>query len=162
MLLKMWYYNVMGKSRGSFYKMNTNTHKVCTRCGVRKERSEYHKDSSRNDGITAYCKECKLKINNNWRNNNPEKMKQSQRRTKRKLTYGILPEEYDRLLIEQNNKCAICKNDIGHEAAVDHNHETKKIRGLLCRNCNVGIGFLQDQPSILRAAAEYLDKHGNM
>ena len=74
----------------------------------------------------------------------------------------ILPEEYDRLLIEQNNKCAICKNDIGHEAAVDHNHETKKIRGLLCRNCNVGIGFLQDQPSILRAAAEYLDKHGNM
>ena len=148
----------MGKSKGSFYKMNTNTHKVCTKCGVRKERSEYHKDSSRNDGITAYCKECKLKINNNWRINNPEKMLQSQRRTKRKLRYGILPEEYDQLLIEQNNKCAICRSPIGYESAVDHDHETGKVRGLLCGSCNKGLGFFKDNIDSLKAAAKYLEK----
>ena len=158
MLLKMWYYNVMGKSKGSFYKMNTNTHKVCTKCGVRKERSEYHKDSSRNDGITAYCKECKLQINNNWRKNNPEEMKQSQRRTKRKLAYGILPHEYDQLLIDQDNKCAICKNNIGYEAAVDHDHNTGEIRGLLCSSCNKGLGFFKDNIKFLQNAILYLSQ----
>lgn len=148
----------MGKSKGTYYKTNNTTHKVCSKCGVRKERSEYHKDSSRNDGITAYCKECKLKINNNWRINNPEEMKQSQRRTKRKLRYGILPHEYDQLLIDQDNKCAICRSPIGYESAVDHDHETGKVRGLLCGSCNKGLGFFKDNIGSLKAAAKYLEK----
>ena len=149
----------MGKyTEGMFFKGNTVTHKVCPKCKVRKERSEFHRDSARKDGITAYCKECKLKINNNWRINNPEEMKQSQRRTKRKLAYGILPHEYDQLLIDQDNKCTICKNNIGYEAAVDHDHDTGKIRGLLCSSCNKGLGFFKDNIDSLKAAAKYLEK----
>lgn len=149
----------MGKSKGSYYKTNNATHKVCSKCGVRKERSKFYKDSARNDGITAYCKDCKLKINNNWRENNPEEMKQSQRRTRRKSTYGVSSEDYDKMLIDQNNECAICHKTIGYEASVDHNHDTGQVRGLLCNVCNTGIGMLQDSPSILRAAAEYLEKY---
>ena len=148
----------MGKSKGTYYKTNNTTHKVCSKCGVRKERSEYHKDSSRNDGITAYCKECKIKINKNWGINNPEKMKQSQRRTKRRLAYGILPHEYDQLLIDQDNECAICRSLIGYESAVDHDHETGKVRGLLCGSCNKGLGFFKDNIDYLKAAAKYLEK----
>ena len=154
----MWYTKCMTKIKGSFYKSNNLTHKVCSKCGVKKERSEFHKDSARADGITSYCKPCKLKINQKWRGENPEGLLQSQRRTKRKRVYGVTPEEYDRILLDQNNQCAICKKTIGHEASVDHNHETGQVRGLLCRNCNAGIGLLQDNSEVLRAAADYLDK----
>lgn len=155
----MWYNNYMGKyTEGMFFKTNSSTHKVCPKCGVRKERSEYHKDSSRNDGITAYCKECKLKINNRWRENNPEEMMQSQRRTRRKREYGVSREDYDHMLVEQNNKCAICFSPVGYEAAVDHNHETDKVRGLLCRNCNVGLGMFKDNIEFLKNAIAYLTK----
>jgi hypothetical protein len=44
----------------SYYKNNTQTHKLCPKCGVRKERSEFHKDSTRKDGVNSYCKICKL------------------------------------------------------------------------------------------------------
>jgi len=159
MLIKMWYNKSMGKIKGSYYKTNNATHKVCTKCGVRKERSEYHKDSSRNDGIGAYCKECKLKTNNSWRKANPEEMKQSQRRTRRKREYGVTREDYEIMLVNQNNECAICKNSIGYEASVDHDHQTGKVRGLLCGKCNSGIGLLQDNPEILRSAAKYLDQY---
>ena len=154
----MWYDKFMTKPKGSFYKKNNSTHKVCAKCGEKKERSEYHKDSARADGITSYCKKCKLNTNKAWRKNNPEEMKQSQRRTRRKREYGVSGEDYDNMLLEQNNKCAICKDAIGYEASVDHDHKTKKVRGLLCGKCNSGIGLLKDNPEILRSAALYLEK----
>ena len=125
---------------------------------LKKERSEYHKDSSRNDGITSYCKQCKLKINNRWRDSNPEELKQSQRRTRRKKMYGVSREDYDYMLIDQNNECAICRSPIGYESAVDHDHETGKVRGLLCGSCNKGLGFFKDNIDSLKAAAKYLEK----
>jgi predicted RNA-binding Zn-ribbon protein involved in translation (DUF1610 family) len=50
---------IMARSE-MFYKNNTHTHKKCPKCGERKERSLFHKDSTRKDGINAYCKECKI------------------------------------------------------------------------------------------------------
>jgi Recombination endonuclease VII len=72
-----------------------------------------------------------------------------------KKTYGLTPKEHEAKKIAQNNRCAICSRllDAPH---TDHNHETQKVRGLLCVNCNTGLGRFMDDPLILEAAAKYL------
>jgi len=84
----------------------------------------------------------------------------------RALNYGCTPEEYVAMFLGQQGKCAIC-----HRAetrrykgrlrnlAVDHDHETGKIRALLCAACNIGIGSFRHDPNHLRAAKAYLDFH---
>jgi len=76
----------------------------------------------------------------------------------RKL-YGITSDDYDLLLARQNGGCAICgrtSNLSGRLMAVDHDHDTDEVRGILCENCNFGIGSMQDSPALLIKAAEYL------
>jgi hypothetical protein len=70
--------------------------------------------------------------------------------------YGITLEEYNRLFVVQNGQCAICGNPQEKSLDVDHCHKTNKVRGLLCRKCNLGIGFMQDNPEICKKASEYL------
>lgn len=85
---------------------------------------------------------------------------------KRILKYGISQEEYFELFWKQNGTCAICReketainssNNKVQALAVDHCHETGKIRGLLCRRCNQGIGLLKHSPSLIRIAALYCE-----
>lgn len=73
--------------------------------------------------------------------------------------YGITVEQYDNKLEEQNGGCAICnrKCKTGRSLSVDHNHDTKEFRGLLCINCNIAVGNLMDNPDLARKAAEYLE-----
>jgi hypothetical protein len=77
-----------------------------------------------------------------------------------KRHFGISKADYDRMLKLQNGLCAICgSSNTGHKNksfATDHDHKTGKIRGLLCRGCNVGIGNLQDDPVLLLKAANYI------
>lgn len=77
-----------------------------------------------------------------------------------RVKFGLSLEDYDNLWIEQMGLCAICrrkeskrKND---ELVVDHDHNTGRIRGLLCIPCNSGIGLLQDNPKILSIAKSYI------
>ena len=73
-------------------------------------------------------------------------------------------EEYETLLLEQNFCCAICgqhQSELTKALAVDHDHETGKVRGLLCSHCNVGLGHLGDKASNLKKAYEYLAKTEN-
>lgn len=66
---------------------------------------------------------------------------------------GCTKEKFQELLELQNNKCAICKSDFGHiskngvksRLAVDHDHTTNHIRGLLCGRCNRGLGYLKEE-----------------
>ena len=130
----------------------------------------------------------KLKKLNEWRVNNPEKRKEQKRRhylknkdkidqqakdwyhnnkeryygntIKRK--YGLTLNEYNALRLEQDYKCAICGDHeevVGKKMYVDHNHDTGKIRKLLCTKCNVGIGMLKDSAEVLLKAAQYLQEH---
>lgn len=74
-------------------------------------------------------------------------------------TYNISLEEYSLLLKKQQNKCAICgidKCSSGKSFAVDHDHKTNKIRGLLCKNCNVGLGMFEDNTNNIEKALLYL------
>jgi Recombination endonuclease VII/HNH endonuclease len=85
-----------------------------------------------------------------------------------KRYYGIGLLEYGKLLISQNGKCAICGNENGGHRngdpkalAVDHDHTTGKVRGLLCEACNQGIGKLKEDVTILQRAIEYLNNHSS-
>ncbi len=80
--------------------------------------------------------------------------------------YRMTADEFNELWASQDGKCAICEIDLApkgrtpNSVAVDHNHENGAVRGLLCRTCNVGIGYLNDDPDLLIAAAEYLISRG--
>ena len=75
--------------------------------------------------------------------------------------YGITQEDFDRMLAEQEAVCALCGGPPtrGHKRlCVDHSHETGRVRGLLCHSCNLGIGKLNDDPTLLRKAADYVER----
>jgi len=76
----------------------------------------------------------------------------------RQYLYGITPEEYAALLESQDGRCAICRaiESGGKGWHLDHDHETKRNRGILCHRCNLMLGNANDDPERLRAAAEYL------
>lgn len=83
--------------------------------------------------------------------------------------HGIGVDEVERLENEQDGCCAICRlpeRDIHNvtrkvkNLAVDHDHKTGLIRGLLCAKCNRGLGMFLDNPTLLRAAADYVERHG--
>jgi len=71
-----------------------------------------------------------------------------------KHQYKLSIKEYYRMLKKQNNRCAICKEK--HKLNIDHNHETGKVRGLLCHNCNQGIGCFKDNKNLLTEAIKYI------
>lgn len=80
-------------------------------------------------------------------------------RTYHRSIVNISRYDYAKLLVEQNNCCAICgidSSELKRDLSVDHNHITNKIRGLLCSNCNVGLGYFKDNTSLLSMAIEYL------
>ena len=76
-------------------------------------------------------------------------------RTFRERNYGLSYTRYLALHAQQNGACAICKKPVA-VLAVDHDHESKEIRGLLCRRCNSGLGMFGDSIQMLVAALEYL------
>lgn len=105
------------------------------------------------------CVSCSKNKSNNartlkWQKDNPERYKANQRKYRCKL-YGITPDDYERMLREQDNVCAICKQPCERgDLCIDHNHNTKAVRGLLCRRCNQILGLFKDDPKLL---AENLD-----
>lgn len=89
------------------------------------------------------------------------------RRSASRLIGGLLtPAEYDAMLAAQRGVCAICesaptiKPSPGHTRRrvlwVDHDHKTKRVRGLLCHRCNAGLGYFMDHPELLASALRYL------
>ena len=81
----------------------------------------------------------------------------------RELHYGVTNEEYIALLDSQQGCCAICESPKPSSGrykhfCVDHDHNTGRIRGLLCMNCNITLGRLRDDPEVLRKAADYLER----
>lgn len=73
--------------------------------------------------------------------------------------YGIEINDYENLLAAQDNKCAICRkpaSEITKRLFVDHDHKTNAVRGLLCSDCNFGLGNFKDSKKLLLSAAKYL------
>ena len=95
--------------------------------------------------------------------NNRDKFTLVARRRQLKFRYGLTLDQYQDLLNAQNSKCAICECTIDSKRvktsfAVDHNHITGKIRGLLCNQCNRALGMFDDSVNVLRKALNYLER----
>ena len=80
------------------------------------------------------------------------------RKTWRKYVYGLSNEQYEEMLSAQSGVCAICEKGCptGKSLAVDHDHLSGRIRGLLCADCNGALGHFKDDPALLRRAIVYL------
>lgn len=85
----------------------------------------------------------------------------SQKYKKLKYKYGITKQQYKNLCDSQNGRCAICEKelDMAKNTCIDHDHKTGKIRGILCSNCNRGLGGFMDNQEFTRSATEYLIKY---
>lgn len=69
--------------------------------------------------------------------------------------YNLTPQDFNRMLQEQNHSCLICQKQLD-DPHVDHCHDTNRVRGLLCDPCNRGLGFFKHNPELLKRAAGYL------
>ena len=129
--------------------------KICKLCGIEKDLDQFKKDHRLKSGYGAICKRCDCKLAKKWREENPEKKKSQHLLNK----YNIDWDYYNHLLESQDGRCSICgtKDPKGRgNFHVDHCHETGRIRGLLCNECNIGLGKFKDDPTILHQAADYL------
>jgi hypothetical protein len=112
---------------------------ICGRCKIEKPAAAFALNRTKQSGLQSTCLECM-----------------------RDRKYGLAPGEYDSILEKQGGGCAICKQPCARERrlSVDHCHSTRRVRGLLCQNCNAAIGMLKDDAALLFRAIEYLSGGG--
>jgi hypothetical protein len=91
-----------------------------------------------------------------WYRKNVEKLRLQSRVSRLQRRFGMTLDEYEAMLEAQDRRCGACRRDFDRTPSVDHDHATGQVRGLLCNRCNVAIGFAEDDPERLEAAANYL------
>ncbi len=116
-------------------------------------------------GKNSYCSECRRsRERQRWHDNkNPRKLleKREYERGRNLRKYGITFAQALAMYEFQDNKCAICLRDVQpltRDFAVDHNHTTGLVRGILCTRCNTGLGMFRENPFSLGRAMEYLKR----
>jgi hypothetical protein len=132
--------------------------KRCSGCKETKPTTEFYKSKDRKDGLDNYCKPCKKQFIARYRTEKYDAYLRSTRKSQRKMRYGITPEEYDAILASQGGVCAICKEELNEfkNTCLDHDHESDRVRGILCSHCNRGLGQFRDNVEFLSAAINYL------
>ena len=142
----------------------------CVACRKIKSLNDFYKNISRHGGYAYVCKRCQNNFHKNYRKKKyvriAERKRAKKYREKNKdillnkryfKAYGISSIDKQKLLKQQKCKCKICQKSInminGH---LDHNHKNKKIRGVLCLNCNTAIGLFNDRQDLLKRALNYL------
>lgn len=113
------------------------------------------------------CKDCRKIESKQWYENNKDRKKELSKQYKHikkdkdlQTTYGINLATYNTMLVEQGCRCKICQKpqgDLKRALCVDHDHNTGKVRGLLCDTCNRSLGLLKDNVNILERAVKYLE-----
>jgi hypothetical protein len=130
--------------------------KACSRCWKFFDATEFYPDSRLKDGLQGECRKCRNSEAIKWQKQNPR----SRRNTHLKSKFGITIEQFDSLLKLQNHCCAICMSPTPRGRGtfhVDHCHKTGTVRGLLCHDCNTGIGKFGDNVKMLQKAIDYLE-----
>jgi hypothetical protein len=137
--------------------------KACYRCHVVKPLVEFGPEKARADGRKRICRPCQAEEAMKWYRANQG----SVRATRMKRKFGVTAEEYAALRDRADGRCEICRvvlpdhlddraGDLRTKVAVDHDHATGAVRGLLCGPCNCAIGYMADDADRLEAAAAYL------
>ena len=119
---------------------------------------DFPKNAGYAGGYRPTCRQC---INRRNREVRATWSKEAKAAHHRKYAYGITNEQYLAMVQEQDNKCKICANEM-LPPNVDHCHETKRVRGLLCKLCNVALGQFKDDPARLKSALTYLEGQPNV
>lgn len=149
------------------------THKICSCCEKLVPLTNFYKESRTKDGYQRRCKDCQKKSAQiSYADNKPKVLSRSKekydpkKRRDRTLmeNYGITLEQYELMLELQGGKCEICgSDDPSHNSGrfvVDHCHQTNKVRGLLCGECNFMIGKAADDVGRLKSAIAYIERYG--
>lgn len=143
-LKNFWVFvDTVGNRPDSTYRL----HKINPELGYSKGNLVWKKQTSVTEDRAKYARD--------WRKANPEKAKNSEL----KKRFGITLEKYNEMRESQNYCCAICckhETDSALDMAVDHCHSTGKVRGLLCKDCNAGLGHFKDNIDFLKSAIQYL------
>ena len=146
----------------ALYKTKRNKHGSmlwifqCT-CGNTIETVAYEVKSNKTKSCGCWIRDCTINRNKAGRIHPNKKSKQL------KSSYGITLAYFNGMLELQNSVCAICNEpQKGKYLAVDHCHETGKVRGLLCENCNKALGQFHDNITLLKSAIAYLEKHSEV
>jgi Recombination endonuclease VII. len=148
--------------------------KRCKKCNEIKLLSEFYERRPSKDGYAYRCKKCLTEYGKERYRENSESYKKRQnnyyaknkkqiRQKAREHLFKISEEEYSILYQLQKGECAICgvkESEMQFNLAIDHNHKTGEIRGLLCRHCNSGIGFLKENIDIFKKAILYILQDG--
>lgn len=140
--------------------------KPCSVCGIIKDISEFQRRHNA-------CNSCRSLAAKEWRLKNPNAAKKYRSDPQAKIRargrhllneYGLTLAGFEKLLVSQDYKCAVCDRpyamitDTKCNLVVDHCHTTGEIRGLLCNTCNTTIGHMKDDPNRLRRMADYIEK----
>jgi hypothetical protein len=139
--------------------IQTSGTKVCTACNIEKDIDEFYLRGGNYspNSRKSKCKACDILRVRKRHQDNPERTKNNDL----KRLYGITLNEYNQMLTEQNNQCAVCNTtDPGGKHGkfmVDHCHSTGKVRGLLCKRCNIALGEVGDNIDTLHKMIEYLN-----
>ena len=129
----------------------------CYVCEKTKEITEFYNNKDRIGGRNYECKECtKARVK---RTRDPERARDRHYRRK----YGITLADFNRMVLSQGSKCACCgTGEPGgkhNQWCVDHDHVTGVVRELLCKDCNIVLGLVEDSPEHLQRLIEYIVKH---
>lgn len=119
---------------------------TCSRCKETKPPESFTKDARYKAGLSSYCKDCYRVYG----------------RTKR---YKIDEATFTKMFEKQDGACAICSESLdkrGSGTHIDHCHTNGQVRGLLCRQCNIAIGCLKDDTSLLDRAKAYIELHNQL
>lgn len=149
--------------------------KRCKQCKKKlKVEGNFYRHPKMSDGFLSFCKPCyksrrtPQKRSKEWHRSYRKKnrsrinlLMKLHRLKKQGVDFSL--SQYETMLKTQNGRCAICKEEetmlhLGEviTLAIDHDHVTKKVRGLLCCHCNQGLGKFRDRPELLTAALAYL------
>lgn len=151
--------------------------KRCASCKLDLPPSSFTADPRMKSGLKSYCRDCCRLDAGRRRAANPQGYRAYQnayrksvyttewRRDQAIRKYGLTRADYDAMLAAQEGCCAICRADRPGGKGdwhIDHDHETGRVRALLCANCNVGIGMFGHDPARLLAAITYLEHHSGV
>ena len=147
----------------------------CPRCGESKGLTLYNRDKTRPNGHSWICKQCSRKKDREYESRRPKRIQRERKPSRNKKRnrihsgqrnieskYKISQDTYNKMLEQQGDRCAICGTPTSYlqrSLAVDHNHKTGLVRGLLCSACNGMLGLAKDDRWILLRGIEYLFKN---
>jgi hypothetical protein len=136
---------------------------LCNYCSTEKELEDFKKQSKKVSGKACICKEChnrkqreRYAADPTFRKNNTPEKKRHRRDYIYKRLYGITILEYEYLYDTQGGKCLIC-GKYQDRLYVDHDHEKKTVRGLLCIQCNSAIGLIYERVDLLERMIGYIN-----